>query len=178
MHPWSLYDPEHTTDTLFLSTSLVSFPTETSPLPKMDNPSDAMRPAVQAPAIAIPVPLVSCSNSSSSSSPPRQSPSPTAATAPLPPPTPSTPAPPPAVVSPCAACKILRRRCVAGCVLAPYFPPTEPYKFTIAHRVFGASNIIKLLQVHTKLPKLRCLTVTTPTYGIFMKVYEYNSPVR
>ncbi|KAF5742519.1 LOB domain-containing protein 1-like [Tripterygium wilfordii] len=49
------------------------------------------------------------------------------------------------VLSPCAACKILRRRCVDKCVLAPYFPPTEPYKFTIAHRVFGASNIIKFL---------------------------------
>lgn len=51
------------------------------------------------------------------------------------------------VVSPCAACKILRRRCADKCVLAPYFPPTEPLKFTIAHRVFGASNIIKFLQV-------------------------------
>ena len=51
------------------------------------------------------------------------------------------------VLSPCAACKILRRRCGDKCVLAPYFPPTEPAKFTIAHRVFGASNIIKLLQV-------------------------------
>ncbi|XP_031119842.1 LOB domain-containing protein 1-like [Ipomoea triloba] len=50
------------------------------------------------------------------------------------------------VVSPCAACKILRRRCVDKCVLAPYFPPTDPLKFTIAHRVFGASNIIKMLQ--------------------------------
>ncbi|KAG8063856.1 hypothetical protein GUJ93_ZPchr0003g18456 [Zizania palustris] len=50
------------------------------------------------------------------------------------------------VLSPCAACKVLRRRCADGCVLAPYFPPTEPAKFTIAHRVFGASNIIKLLQ--------------------------------
>ncbi|KAH0755107.1 hypothetical protein KY290_025377 [Solanum tuberosum] len=50
------------------------------------------------------------------------------------------------VLSPCAACKILRRRCVEKCVLAPYFPPTDPLKFTIAHRVFGASNIIKLLQ--------------------------------
>ncbi|EYU39551.1 hypothetical protein ABFS82_06G195200 [Erythranthe guttata] len=50
------------------------------------------------------------------------------------------------ILSPCAACKILRRRCVEKCVLAPYFPPTEPLKFTIAHRVFGASNIIKLLQ--------------------------------
>ncbi|XP_010557308.1 PREDICTED: LOB domain-containing protein 11-like isoform X2 [Tarenaya hassleriana] len=50
------------------------------------------------------------------------------------------------VMSPCAACKILRRRCAEKCVLAPYFPPTEPTKFTIAHRVFGASNIIKFLQ--------------------------------
>ncbi|KAL6204746.1 hypothetical protein ACLB2K_022013 [Fragaria x ananassa] len=50
------------------------------------------------------------------------------------------------VVSPCAACKILRRRCAEKCVLAPYFPPSEPAKFTIAHRVFGASNIIKFLQ--------------------------------
>ena len=55
--------------------------------------------------------------------------------------------PPPVVISPCAACKILRRRCADKCVLAPYFPPTEPAKFTIAHRVFGASNIIKFLQV-------------------------------
>ena len=50
------------------------------------------------------------------------------------------------VLSPCAACKILRRRCVDRCVLAPYFPPTDPHKFATAHRVFGASNIIKLLQ--------------------------------
>ncbi|VVA90355.1 unnamed protein product [Arabis nemorensis] len=63
-------------------------------------------------------------------------------------PTSSPPPPlsPRVVLSPCAACKILRRRCGEKCVLAPYFPPTEPAKFTIAHRVFGASNIIKLLQ--------------------------------
>lgn len=54
--------------------------------------------------------------------------------------------PPTIVLSPCAACKVLRRRCADGCMLAPYFPPTEPAKFTTAHRVFGASNIIKLLQ--------------------------------
>ncbi|KAG6491738.1 LOB domain-containing protein 1-like [Zingiber officinale] len=60
---------------------------------------------------------------------------------------PNSSPPAPAVVhSPCAACKILRRRCADKCLLAPYFPPTEPLKFTTAHRVFGASNIIKLLQ--------------------------------
>ncbi|PUZ63796.1 hypothetical protein GQ55_3G095700 [Panicum hallii var. hallii] len=76
----------------------------------------------------------------------------TAATAALPPggastpPTSPQPQQPALVLSPCAACKILRRRCVDRCVLAPYFPPTEPHKFATAHRVFGASNIIKLLQ--------------------------------
>ena len=62
-------------------------------------------------------------------------------------------APPTVVLSPCAACKILRRRCADGCVLAPYFPPTEPAKFTTAHRVFGASNIIKLLQVSQSISR-------------------------
>ncbi|KAL3523371.1 hypothetical protein ACH5RR_016205 [Cinchona calisaya] len=47
---------------------------------------------------------------------------------------------------PCAACKFLRRRCSENCILAPYFPPTEPLKFTIVHKVFGAGNIIKRLQ--------------------------------
>ncbi|CAN1249484.1 LOB domain-containing protein 1 [Linum perenne] len=57
-----------------------------------------------------------------------------------------SPSPPAVVISPCAACKILRRRCADKCVLAPYFPPSDPSKFSIAHRVFGASNIIKFLQ--------------------------------
>ncbi|KAJ0914095.1 putative transcription factor AS2-LOB family [Helianthus annuus] len=54
--------------------------------------------------------------------------------------------PQPVVLSPCAACKILRRRCVENCVFAPYFPSTEPHKFAIVHRVFGASNINKIFQ--------------------------------
>ncbi|OWM84163.1 LOB domain-containing protein 1-like [Punica granatum] len=77
-----------------------------------------------------------------SSSPGSLSPSSRSSSPPPPPPQPA----PPVIISPCAACKILRRRCAEKCVLAPYFPPTEPAKFTIAHRVFGASNIIKFLQ--------------------------------
>ncbi|RWW19656.1 hypothetical protein GW17_00016270, partial [Ensete ventricosum] len=49
-------------------------------------------------------------------------------------------------VSPCAACKLLRRRCTQECVFAPYFPADEPHQFAIVHRVFGASNVSKLLQ--------------------------------
>ncbi|KAJ1381723.1 Lateral organ boundary [Sesbania bispinosa] len=72
-------------------------------------------------------------------------------------------------MSPCAACKILRRRCAEKCVLAPYFPPTEPAKFTIAHRVFGASNIIKFLQ---ELPESQRADAVTSM------VYEASARIR
>ncbi|KAL5985805.1 LOB domain-containing protein 1 [Asimina triloba] len=77
--------------------------------------------------------------------------------------------PPSVVVTPCAACKILRRRCVEKCVLAPYFPPTEPLKFTNAHRVFGASNIIKFLQ---ELPE------SHRADAVSSMVYEANARIR
>lgn len=49
--------------------------------------------------------------------------------------------------SPCASCKLLRRRCTKDCAFAPYFPSDDPHKFAIVHKVFGASNISKMLQV-------------------------------
>ncbi|KAI5407148.1 LOB domain-containing protein 25 [Lathyrus oleraceus] len=47
--------------------------------------------------------------------------------------------------SPCAACKFLRRKCMPGCIFAPYFPPEEPQKFANVHKIFGASNVTKIL---------------------------------
>ncbi|KAF3329043.1 protein LATERAL ORGAN BOUNDARIES-like isoform X1 [Carex littledalei] len=47
--------------------------------------------------------------------------------------------------SPCAACKFLRRKCLPGCIFAPFFPPEEPHKFANVHKIFGASNVTKLL---------------------------------
>jgi hypothetical protein len=32
-------------------------------------------------------------------------------------------------------------------MFAPYFPPEDPHKFAIVHKVFGASNVSKMLQV-------------------------------
>ncbi|XP_051123371.1 protein LATERAL ORGAN BOUNDARIES-like [Andrographis paniculata] len=46
---------------------------------------------------------------------------------------------------PCAACKFLRRKCKPGCIFAPYFPPEDPQKFANVHKIFGASNVTKLL---------------------------------
>ncbi|KAL9673085.1 hypothetical protein QQ045_029338 [Rhodiola kirilowii] len=47
--------------------------------------------------------------------------------------------------TPCAACKLLRRRCVEDCPFSPYFCPHEPHKFASVHKVFGASNVSKML---------------------------------
>ncbi|KAG5239983.1 LOB domain-containing protein [Salix suchowensis] len=47
--------------------------------------------------------------------------------------------------SSCAACKLLKRRCTPSCIFAPYFRSDEPKKFAKVHKVFGASNVSKIL---------------------------------
>ncbi|KAF4349734.1 hypothetical protein CsatB_001436 [Cannabis sativa] len=71
--------------------------------------------------------------------------------------------------SPCAACKLLRRRCAQDCVFAPYFPADEPQKFANVHKVFGASNVNKMLQ---ELP------VQHRGDAVSSMVYEANARVR
>lgn len=46
----------------------------------------------------------------------------------------------------CAACKYQRRKCSSECPLAPYFPPDQPKMFQNAHKLFGVSNILKILK--------------------------------
>ncbi|CAH2078773.1 unnamed protein product, partial [Thlaspi arvense] len=46
----------------------------------------------------------------------------------------------------CAACKYLRRRCLQDCIFSPYFPPNNPQKFEYIHKIYGASNVAKILQ--------------------------------
>jgi hypothetical protein len=55
----------------------------------------------------------------------------------------------------CAACKYLRRRCAQDCALAPYFPASHPHRCACVHRVFGASNVARILQVCTSQPSAR-----------------------
>ncbi|KAL5974942.1 LOB domain-containing protein 12 [Asimina triloba] len=76
--------------------------------------------------------------------------------------------------SPCASCKLLRRRCAKDCIFAPFFPSDDPQKFAIVHKVFGASNISKMLQelpVHQRADAVSSLVyeasarVRDPVYG-------------
>ncbi|XP_021719977.1 LOB domain-containing protein 12-like [Chenopodium quinoa] len=71
--------------------------------------------------------------------------------------------------SPCASCKLLRRRCAKDCIFAPYFPPDDPQRFALVHKVFGASNVSKMLQ---ELP------VEQRADAVSSLVYEANARVR
>ncbi|PKI49148.1 hypothetical protein CRG98_030494 [Punica granatum] len=71
--------------------------------------------------------------------------------------------------SPCAACKLLRRRCTPDCIFAPYFPAHQPHKFASVHKVFGASNVNKMLQ---ELPEHQ------RSDAVSSMVYEANARVR
>nr|GMD73772.1 LOB domain-containing protein 4-like [Ipomoea batatas] len=87
--------------------------------------------------------------------------------------------------SPCAACKLLRRRCAKDCVFAPYFPADEPHKFASVHKVFGASNVNKLLQEDEftlrkrQVPrKVRDLPEHQRGDAVSSMVYEANARMR
>ncbi|XP_073142908.1 protein ASYMMETRIC LEAVES 2-like [Henckelia pumila] len=72
--------------------------------------------------------------------------------------------------SPCAACKFLRRKCLPECVFAPYFPPDQQQKFTSVHKVFGASNVTKLLnELH---PQQREDAVNSLAYEADMRLRD------
>ncbi|KAL3531246.1 hypothetical protein ACH5RR_010568 [Cinchona calisaya] len=65
--------------------------------------------------------------------------------------------------SPCGACKFLRRKCVRGCVFAPYFCHDQgAAHFAAIHKVFGASNVSKLL-AHLPVGD-RCEAAVTISY--------------
>ncbi|CAO2820290.1 unnamed protein product [Amaranthus hypochondriacus] len=49
-------------------------------------------------------------------------------------------------IAPCGACKFLRRKCTSGCIFAPHFGSDQgAARFAAVHKVFGASNVSKLL---------------------------------
>lgn len=46
----------------------------------------------------------------------------------------------------CSACKHQRKKCSDNCTLAPYFPSNKNKEFQAVHRVFGVSNITKMVK--------------------------------
>ncbi|XP_061371062.1 LOB domain-containing protein 19-like [Gastrolobium bilobum] len=88
---------------------------------------------------------------------------------------------------PCGACKFLRRKCVKGCIFAPYFDPDQgTAHFAAVHKVFGASNASKLLMripVHKRLDAVVTLCyealarVRDPVYGCVGHIFALQQQV-
>ncbi|XP_050387920.1 LOB domain-containing protein 20 [Argentina anserina] len=65
-----------------------------------------------------------------------------------------------AASAPCGACKFLRRKCIGGCIFAPHFGSDQgAARFAAVHKVFGASNVSKLL-LHIPLNRRHDAVVT------------------
>ncbi|GAB4845554.1 hypothetical protein Ancab_038959 [Ancistrocladus abbreviatus] len=58
----------------------------------------------------------------------------------------------------CAACKYQRRKCTQECPLAPYFPSDQPKIFQNAHKLFGVSNMLKILNKLDPAQKKEAMT--------------------
>ncbi|KAL5571972.1 hypothetical protein UlMin_021569 [Ulmus minor] len=88
---------------------------------------------------------------------------------------------------PCGACKFLRRKCVPGCIFAPYFDAEQgAAHFAAVHKVFGASNVSKLL-LHIPVHKRLDAVVTVcfeaqarlrdPVYGCVAHIFALQQQV-
>lgn len=88
---------------------------------------------------------------------------------------------------PCGACKFLRRKCVAGCIFAPYFDSEQgATHFAAVHKVFGASNVSKLLlniPVHKRLDAVVTICfeaqarLRDPVYGCVANIFALQQQV-
>ncbi|PIN08984.1 hypothetical protein CDL12_18440 [Handroanthus impetiginosus] len=48
--------------------------------------------------------------------------------------------------SACATCKHQRKKCTEKCILAPFFPAEKTQEFQAVHKVFGVSNVTKIIK--------------------------------
>ncbi|XP_027172167.1 LOB domain-containing protein 2 [Coffea eugenioides] len=48
----------------------------------------------------------------------------------------------------CASCKHQRKKCTDKCILAPFFPVEKNREFQAVHKIFGVSNVAKILRSH------------------------------
>ncbi|KAL5863659.1 hypothetical protein ACOSQ3_001173 [Xanthoceras sorbifolium] len=88
---------------------------------------------------------------------------------------------------PCGACKFLRRKCVPGCIFAPYFDSEQgAAHFAAVHKVFGASNVSKLLlhiPVHKRLDAVVTICyeaqarLRDPVYGCVAHIFALQQQV-
>ncbi|KAI4363853.1 hypothetical protein MLD38_020019 [Melastoma candidum] len=55
----------------------------------------------------------------------------------------------------CASCKHQRKKCDERCPLSPYFPADKSREFQAVHRVFGVSNVTKMMMAVSEADRAR-----------------------
>jgi hypothetical protein len=89
--------------------------------------------------------------------------------------------------TPCPACKNQRRKCKKECIFAPYFLSDNPKKFAYVQKVFGVSNVSKLLNemnIAQRADAVKSLTyeaearVRDPVYGCVGLISQLQDQVR
>ncbi|KAL7130617.1 hypothetical protein ABFS83_13G146400 [Erythranthe nasuta] len=87
----------------------------------------------------------------------------------------------------CAACKHLRRRCPSDCIFSPYFPSNNPQRFAFVHKIYGASNVGKILQdlpvnLRSKAADSLCYEascrIEDPVYGVVGKLTDLDEQIQ
>jgi len=87
----------------------------------------------------------------------------------------------------CAACKHQKRKCGPNCELAPYFPADKPEIFAKAHRLFGVSNIVKMLKNiddHQKANAMKSIIFESemrarfPAHGCLGVILDYGDMLK
>ncbi|KAD3338357.1 hypothetical protein R6Q59_026994 [Mikania micrantha] len=89
--------------------------------------------------------------------------------------------------SPCGACKFLRRKCTSDCIFAPYFCSDEgSARFAVIHKVFGASNVSKLLHHVAEADRYEAVAtidyeaqarIKDPVYGCVAHIFSLQQQV-
>ncbi|XP_042410044.1 LOB domain-containing protein 18-like [Zingiber officinale] len=88
---------------------------------------------------------------------------------------------------PCGACKFLRRKCVTGCIFAPYFDSEQgAAHFAAVHKVFDANNVSKLLlhiPAHKRLDAVITICyeaqarLRDPVYGCVAHIFSLQQQI-
>ncbi|KAH7844099.1 hypothetical protein Vadar_024279 [Vaccinium darrowii] len=84
----------------------------------------------------------------------------------------------------CASCKHQRKKCSEKCALAPFFPASKNREFLAVHKLFGVSNVTKIVKSLNEEDRQRAVDTLVweafcrekdpvlGPYGEYRKVYE------
>ncbi|CAN6444202.1 unnamed protein product [Victoria cruziana] len=88
----------------------------------------------------------------------------------------------------CAACKHQRRKCTPDCPLAPFFPAEKTSIFLAVQKVFGVSNVVKMIRELDTYEKRRLAVdslcweaqwrIMDPVEGCFGEVKRLKAELR